>query len=333
MPRPLRVFVPGGIFHIYSRVARGEAVFDDRREAEAFLDAVRDVKGRDDFVVFAWCLMSNHYHLAVRSGSVPLWRSMQSIQLRVTKGFNRRQRVAGPLWQGRYRSRYVEDQSYLDALVPYIHLNPVAAGLGTDPARYRWSGHREVLGKVKDPLVDVDETLSLYGTRRDAARKEYVRSMHGGRDTPWIGEGPGRLPWWSGPQEKDDHLDIRDDLPHVDYLGRSTEPVRPPLDTATFVRRSCDALGVDVAALAGRGKSPALAEHRGLITLLGTELYGQRVRALAGVLDKHQGSLSYAASRFAERRRRDPDSRALFDRVDRAVRKSRSAAGKRRSGK
>ena len=101
---------------------------------------------RDDLTVYAWGLMSNHYHLAVRAGVVPLDRPMKTLQQRVTRGINARHRVYGPMWQGRYRCKVVDDQRYLDQLLIYIHLNPLQAGLVADPAEYRWSGHHELLG-------------------------------------------------------------------------------------------------------------------------------------------------------------------------------------------
>jgi hypothetical protein len=61
MPRPSRVFLEGGIYHVYNRISRGEGVFVDDEEAVAFVELLREVKGRDGLVVFAWALMSNHF--------------------------------------------------------------------------------------------------------------------------------------------------------------------------------------------------------------------------------------------------------------------------------
>ena len=78
MPRSPRVFVEGGIYHVYNRVTRGERVFSEDAEAERLLDSMREIKQRDGLIVLAWCIMGNHYHFAVRCTSVPLWRSMAS---------------------------------------------------------------------------------------------------------------------------------------------------------------------------------------------------------------------------------------------------------------
>jgi len=104
--------------------------------------------------------MSNHYHIALRTAEVPLWRSMASIQGLATKGFNRRHRVYGPLWQGRYRARFVEDDVHLRQLLAYIHLNPVSAGLVD-----------ELAGRRREPrLRELHELVAVLGVEKYGQR-------------------------------------------------------------------------------------------------------------------------------------------------------------------
>ena len=100
MPRSPRVFLEGGIYHVYNRVTRGERVFGEDHEALFLLDTMRKVRDRDGFIVLAWCIMGNHYHLAVRCTSVPLWRSMASIHTKVSKSYNARYRMYGSVLAG-----------------------------------------------------------------------------------------------------------------------------------------------------------------------------------------------------------------------------------------
>jgi REP element-mobilizing transposase RayT len=74
-------------------------VFDDPIEAEEFVETARRVADLDCIKVLAWCLMGNHYHLVVKTGTTPLWRSMLRFQATVAIGFNRRQRFLGRFWQ------------------------------------------------------------------------------------------------------------------------------------------------------------------------------------------------------------------------------------------
>jgi len=105
MARRPRIVVEGGLYHVYNRISSGEPIFADPNEAIEFIEIVRDVKKRDGWTVFAWCLMSNHFHLVVRSSSVPLWRGMHGIQNRFSRGFNRRFGRTGGVWQGRYNTK------------------------------------------------------------------------------------------------------------------------------------------------------------------------------------------------------------------------------------
>lgn len=128
----------------------------------------------------------------------------------------------GPLWQGRYKARVVGDEGYLQQLVAYVLLNPVRAGLVDDPAEHRWSGHGEIVGRHRHGLVDVDEVLLMYGDDRRKARRAYSRSLKITDTSAWIGEEPGRLPWWQAGEDMP--VSPRAGRVYVDYLGRTTAP-------------------------------------------------------------------------------------------------------------
>jgi len=112
-------------------------VFRDDGEAERLEDRLAATKKRDDFQILAWCIRSNHNHLAVRIGEVSLSRSMRYVQHRYAQSHNGRHRVFGPYWQGRYRSRMVGDEEYPRQLIASIHLDPVTAGAVRDAAKHR----------------------------------------------------------------------------------------------------------------------------------------------------------------------------------------------------
>jgi REP element-mobilizing transposase RayT len=99
MPRRPRVFVEGGIYHVYNRFASGKPVFADPEEALEFIELLRYVRQRDGWTIFAWTLMSNHYRLAIRSRAVPISRGFQHLQGRFSQRFNRGRKRTGALWQ------------------------------------------------------------------------------------------------------------------------------------------------------------------------------------------------------------------------------------------
>ena len=110
----------------------------DEELAATFSALLRTGMRRDGVAVFAWCLLGNHYHLIVRQGPVPLSRTMKALQQGVNRTRNLRQRVFGPLWQGRFKAKEVLDESYLMQLIAYVHLNPLKTGLAECAAESLW---------------------------------------------------------------------------------------------------------------------------------------------------------------------------------------------------
>jgi REP element-mobilizing transposase RayT len=318
MPRAPRVFVEGGIYHVYNRVTRGERVFAEDGEAQNFVEVLREIKERDGLVVLAWCVMSNHYHLAIRCTSVPLWRSLASVQLKVARTYNAHYRVHGPFWQGRYKAKLVDDPDYLRQLVLYVHLNPIVAGIVERAEKYVWSGHREVVRKIKQPLVDPDQLLLVFGETRKAARKAYLASIRAPHDETWVGKEPGGLPWWrfGRPLEEEDDKLKTSETPFVDELGRSTAMERPRINEKDFVARALDALNVDFIEVSGRAKNREVVRAREILMTLGVERYHLRVKDLATELGVRYDTASLWGRRGANRRAADHQFLSRIDEVD-----------------
>jgi hypothetical protein len=250
--------------------------------------------------------MSNHYHLAVRCTSAPLWRSLASIQVKVAQAYNARHRVYGPFWQGRYKAKLVEDPGYLRQLVLYVHLNPVASGIVEKPEEFSSSGHREVVRKVREPLVDPDQLLLIFDETRRAARRAYLTSIRANRDAAWAAAAPGGLPWWrlGRPEKRDDDEELAMDsaVSFIDELGRSTAPERPRMEVDDFIGRALGVLAVDAEDVAGRTKRLQVVRARELILTLGVERYGLRVKDLAAALGVRYDTASLWGRRGARRR-------------------------------
>jgi putative transposase len=319
MPRAKRLFFDGAVYHVYNRLARGERVFTSDDMASKFAELLREVTTRDGVTVFAWVVLPNHYHLALQAGAAPLARTMKTLHWRTTRRVNWKMGVFGPLWQGRYRAKLVEDQRYLDRLLAYIHLNPVAAGLAEDPAKYRWSGHRDILGLRKKPIVDVDEVLRIFGETRRGARAAYTRTIRGAGDATWVGEAPGHLPWWRlgrpRRREREDPEATGKAKREADSRRQMRE--RPELEVEAFVERVAATIGIDLEELRGRGKGYEVSRARELLAALGVERYDLRVKDLAEYLNKHPVTVTGWVMRGVRRRAEDPVTMTRFEALDR----------------
>lgn len=312
MPRQRRMLVEGGLYHVYNRFARGESVFADPEEAAEFVELLREVKKRDGLTVFAWALLSNHYHIAVRTSAIPLSRTMKHLQWSFSRRFNRRWRRTGPLWQSRYQARLIEDQEYLDQVVVYIHLNPVRAGLVADPVDHVFSGHREIMGKVKEPLVDVDQALIGFGDTLRKGRRCYVNRVKAGLEEETIDDPPRRLTLFA-PPDRDLEAPVG---VFVDELGRSTGLERPTLDADQFVNAACSILDVEVERLASHRRDSETAAIRQLVAAVGIERWGQWAGRIAAVLEKHPVAVSRWVAEVARERQADPLIEEKMTRLD-----------------
>lgn len=324
MPRATRVLVPGAVYHVYNRVARGEHLFRDEGEAGRLLARIGETKKRDDFLILAYSVMSNHYHLALRMGHVSLSRSMRTIHQRYTQSYNGRHRILGPLWQGRYKAKLVESVESLWRVIAYIHLNPVAAGIVEDPSEYRFSGHRELVGRRRrQGLVDIDEALAVFGNTRRRALRAYRATLAEATTEEWLGEGVGHLPWWrlGRPKSKvfDEQLVLDESRPRIGAGGISTDFERPQIGIETFLVHGAAALGTTVDALVGRSKQARLVEAREILTIVGVERYGFLVKSMAVAFNRYGETASRWISRGTRRRQEDEEYRSRLDNVDRAV--------------
>ena len=129
MPRQVRVEYPGAIYHVMARGNHREKIVRDDEDRERFELALEEVVERTGWVLYAWTLMGNHYHLVFKTPEANLVKGMTWLQSTVTKRFNARHRQRGHLFSGRYKAVLVEENDYLTTLLNYVHLNPVRARL------------------------------------------------------------------------------------------------------------------------------------------------------------------------------------------------------------
>ena len=177
MARPLRLEYPGAVCHVIARGNERRAVFREDRDRELYLERLEHYQKRFGFRVYAYCLMTNHVHLAVETGKVPLSRIMLGLQGSYTQAFNRRHGRVGHLFQGRYKCLVVQKDRYLLALVRYIHENPVTAGIVREPPDYPWSSDRWYRMKDIPAWLDVNSVLGMFGRQRRTAVRAYRTFM------------------------------------------------------------------------------------------------------------------------------------------------------------
>jgi putative transposase len=186
MARKLRVQYPGAIYHVMNRGDHQEPIFRDDEDRGLFLATLGQACEKTDWEVHAWCLMSNHFHLVVETPRANLVDGMKWFLGTYTARFNRRHRLFGHLFSGRYKALLVEagGRGYLKSVCDYVHLNPARAGLLPARARlsdYRWCSYAEYLRAAgKRPAwLRVDRLLGEWGIPKDspAGREQFAVLM------------------------------------------------------------------------------------------------------------------------------------------------------------
>ncbi len=182
MARPLRLEFEGALYHVTSRGNERSSIFRDDSDRSKFLGYLGSVVERERWVLHAYCLMGNHYHLLVETPLGNLSRGMQRLNGRHTQAFNFRHRRSGHLLQGRFKAILVDREPYLLELTRYIVLNPVRAGLAESAGGWLWSNYRATSGRSSAPRwLEIDWTLSQFSSRRSVARESYRRFVSEGK--------------------------------------------------------------------------------------------------------------------------------------------------------
>jgi REP element-mobilizing transposase RayT len=176
-PRSL-IIAAGATYHVGSRgVRRSPIAYDDFDRTWFFQDLAKVVRHLG-WRCHAYCLMTNHYHLLVRTQepdlSVGMWILNQCHALRI----NRRHGFVGHVFEGRFFAELIDDESHFVALARYIDQNPVRAGLCKHADAWRWSGCAATLGlRSWPPFFDPSDVLEYYSADIVRARQMYALSL------------------------------------------------------------------------------------------------------------------------------------------------------------
>lgn len=188
MARPLRLQFPGAVYHVTARGNARQPIFLDDRDRHRFVDLLAEEVEQQRWLLYAWCLMDNHYHLLFETPEPNLVAGMRRLNQVYTQGFNRRHNRVGHVLQGRYKCIVVEKQSYLLELTRYVVLNPVRAGAVAMAEQWPWSSYRATAGISAVPQwLQADWVLANFGADRDGARAAYRQFVAAGveAESPW----------------------------------------------------------------------------------------------------------------------------------------------------
>lgn len=199
MARKNRKWFPGAIYYIMARGNYRQNIFKDDEDFKVFLVLMQDAKTKYGFKLHAYCLMTNHYHLLLETEQTEIWKIMKRINQIYAAYYNEKYRLTGHLFQGRYKSCLVENDSYFLQTSRYIHLNPVKAKMVPRAEAYPWSSYSTLIGMKQEMIVEVKRTYAYFKEPQNFAYRNFVEDTTLNRYEAEIQKSMGEddlwLPW------------------------------------------------------------------------------------------------------------------------------------------
>lgn len=178
MARPYRILGENAFYHITSHGNGCRSIYEGERDYLKFLEYLLQAKEKFQFRLYAYVLMTNHYHLLVQTLQANLSKIMHYINGAYTAYYNKTNKNAGHLFQGRYKSLIIDADNYFKKVTRYIHLNPVKAKMAERPQDYKWSSYRGYMSGKGDGYIDKEEI----GKVLDMSMEEYEKFVCAGKD-------------------------------------------------------------------------------------------------------------------------------------------------------
>jgi putative transposase len=297
MARKPRVHFPGALYHVMLRGNAGQEIFFEDADRYRFYLLLQEGVERYGHRIHAFCLMSNHIHLAIQVGDIALSRIMQNIGFRYTRWINWRLNSSGHLFQGRFKAVLVDADSYLVELTRYIHLNPVRAGMVHAPEEYPWSGHRAYLGTEIIPWLTTDWVLAQFGKNVARARLEYRKFVELGKEDGYRQEFHGG--------RADDSRILGDDSFTDRVLAQADEKPKHKIRLEEIIACVCREYAIDEKDLATPGKYRSLSEARGMAAWLILETGCGTIAQLGKQTGRDVTTLSTVAKHLQTRAKMD----------------------------
>ncbi len=172
--------------HVMNRGLARRTLFETQDDIRFFLSRVARAVRQGHIEVHAYCVLSTHFHLLVRSPCQSLSKALQSIQNEYVRRFNRRRRRDGSLVRGRFQSRLVTCLHYRRTLLRYIDDNAVSAGLVATAELHRYGSARHYVRGTSPPWLSkswVEQSLEEWRSQIGGELPGY-QEVFGSAPTP-----------------------------------------------------------------------------------------------------------------------------------------------------
>lgn len=143
MAKKKLIWCPGAMYHVTSRGNHRNDIFREKEDYIIYLENLQEAIRyyENQYEVIAYCLMTNHIHLQIKTKDRHIWYLMSRVNKSYARNFNNKYNYVGHLFQSRYNAEIIEEDRYVLEVSRYIHLNPVRANMVEEPEDYPWSSY------------------------------------------------------------------------------------------------------------------------------------------------------------------------------------------------
>lgn len=179
MARPLRIEFSGAIYHIASRGNAKTDIYFDDHDRKVFLNILKKVNIRYNWLCHAYCLMNNHYHLLIETLDSNLSKGMRQLNGVYAQFINKKYNKVGHIFQGRYKAIIIQKGNHLLEACRYIALNPVRSNIAKRPEDWQWSSYRDTIGpESSHGCLTTNWILAQFGSRKNIAQQRYAKFVN-----------------------------------------------------------------------------------------------------------------------------------------------------------
>ncbi|MCP4127152.1 MAG: hypothetical protein GY753_08835 [Gammaproteobacteria bacterium] len=316
MPRPLRIEYENAYYHVMNRGRGRQHIFHGDDYFNVFLSTLEQAHQRFGLQILCYCLMSNHYHLLVKTPEANLGRAMRHINGQYTQAYNRLRKTDGSLFRGRYKAILVEQDSYQLQLSRYIHRNPIDAKMVEQLDDYRWSSYPSYVSNklVPDWLyqLEIYQQPGVKSRQRERYRafvemgvdEEIAAFYRKAKQKPYLGSDSFR-DWVYRLRQADD--------PEIDQ--KALKYFRPDIDQVTDSIARYFKVSRESIMISQRGR---VEENipRWMVMYLAQEICGLKLQEIADFLGlKRVGSIPTTVSKLKQRIANEPGLAGDVDRI------------------
>ena len=188
MPRVARKKSVSGIHHVMVRGINQQHIFHDDEDRKKMIDILQKTKAISQFELYGYCLMDNHVHLLVKVGQEELSQIMKRIEIAYAYWYNKKYERSGHLFQDRFKSQNVEQDSYFLSVLRYIHQNPLKAKIVDVMGSYAWSSYSVYAqqGEEDGDLIDSNFVMGMFGVDPMDAIAHFITFMGQSQDETYL---------------------------------------------------------------------------------------------------------------------------------------------------